>query len=113
MLEKVTQKWQYHHVYQHGRKQWNHRFVLYICKNGRKHSRLGLTVSKKVGKSVQRNRVKRLIREVFRLNQHRIADGYDIVVVARRAATELKYQQAEGALLYLLRRMRTLKNDRH
>ncbi len=113
MLEKLTRKWEYKHVYKHGKKLWNYTFVLYICKNDRTNSRIGLTVSKKVGKSVQRSRVKRLIRETFRLNQHRIVDGYDIVVIARRAAVNLKYQQAEAALLYLLRRARMLRSDRY
>ncbi|MCE9589371.1 MAG: ribonuclease P protein component [Planctomycetes bacterium] len=63
--------------------------------NGLAHMRLGLSVSRRVGTAVARNRVKRMLREVFRLNQHDWPRGYDIVVVVRphEAATLAEYQK--------------------
>jgi len=54
-------------------------------------TRLGITVSKKIGNAVKRNRIKRVIRELFRLNKNRFPVGYDIVIVARRDASHLSY----------------------
>jgi len=72
--------------------------------------RLGITVSKRVGKSVQRNRVKRLIRESFRQLRPRIKTEYDIVVVGRTPACQLMCQEAEDGLFHLFRKASILKN---
>lgn len=112
MLGRLTRRWEFNRVYKHGQKYWNYGFVLYVYRNNGENTRVGLTVSKKVGKSVIRNRVKRLIRESFRRNAPAIAGGYDIVVIARPAAARLKYQQVEAALLYLLRQARVLRKVR-
>lgn len=65
-------------------------FIVYGRSNGRPHTRLGITVSRKVGKAVVRNRVKRLVREAFRRNRGALPTGLDLVLVARagRPATE-------------------------
>ena len=107
----LKNKWEFERVYKNGKRYWNKIFVMYIMPNKINMTRLGLTVSKKVGKSVKRNRVKRLIRESFRLSQEQIMPGYDIVVVAQPSAYGLKCQQARLELLSLLRRAGILKGD--
>jgi ribonuclease P protein component len=59
-------------------------FVLYVCENGLDFSRLGLVVPKRVGNAVFRNRIKRLLREAFRLTLRELPAGYDAVCIARR-----------------------------
>ncbi|HIE29673.1 TPA: ribonuclease P protein component [Candidatus Poribacteria bacterium] len=108
---RLKKKREFERVYKNGRRYWNKTFVIYILPNGINVTRLGLTVSKKVGKSVKRNRVKRLIRESFRLSQEQIMPGYDIVVVAQPRACGLKCQQAQSELLSLFRRGRILKTS--
>jgi len=109
--EKLQKKWEFQRGYKKGRKYWNRYFVVYVYRNTYNVTRLGITASKKIGKSVERNRAKRLIREVFRLSKEKIHPEYDVIVVGRSPSIHLKYQQAQDAMLRLFRRARILKNQ--
>lgn len=76
---------------------------MYIAPNEMKETRLGISVSKKVGNSVVRHRIIRLIRESYRLNKSCIKTGYDIVVVARQSAKGKNYKDLNSAMLHLLK----------
>lgn len=89
-------------VYQRGRSLANRTLVMYVLPTGKEFpSRIGMSVSKKVGNSVIRHRVKRLIRESHRLNRYKIASGFDIVVIARNEAKNRDYRDIEKAFLHL------------
>ena len=75
--------------------------VLYARKNGTDTNRVGITVSKKLGHAVVRNRVRRRVREVYRLNEDRFAPGWDIVVVVRTKAIHADFQTLTNAYLQL------------
>lgn len=75
--------------------------ALYVRKNGRGYNRLGLTVGAKLGKAVRRNRVRRRIRESYRVNEDKFLTGYDIVVVARSRAVNASYREIQRSLLRL------------
>ena len=75
--------------------------VLYARKNHTATNRVGVTVSKKLGCAVVRNRVRRRLREVDRLNERRVAPGWDIVVVARSRCIDADFQKLTGAYLSL------------
>jgi len=72
-----------------------------VLDTDRKGARIGISVSKKVGNSVVRHRFARLVRESFRLNEDMLEDGKDIVVVARAAARDKKFDKIESAFLHL------------
>ena len=88
-------------VYRDGRSYANRLLVMYTLKNDSDRNRLGISVSKKVGNSVVRHRVTRLIREAYRLNRANIDVGYDIVIVARPSSKDKKCQDIESALMHL------------
>ena len=91
-------------VYKTGKSFANRYLVMYLApaREGT-DGRIGISVSKKVGNSVVRHRVKRLIKESYRLNENRFRTGCDIVVVARKEAKGRNYSEIESALLHLAR----------
>ena len=89
--ERLCKKSEFKTVYEKGRRLFSDHFVIMYLPNNLKYSRLGITVSKKIGNAVKRNRVKRLVREFFRLNKKDLPCGYDIVFIAKKGAEELNY----------------------
>ena len=88
-------------VYKKGKSTANKYLVMYVLKNETEENRLGISVSKKVGNSVVRHRITRLIRESYRLNIDKFGKGYDLVVIARTTAKDRTYKEIESALLHL------------
>lgn len=88
-------------VYRTGKSCANKFLIMYVRQTQAEISRIGISVSKKVGNSVVRHRMTRLIRESFRLHQDEIQTGLDIVVVVRAAAREEGFQSIEGAYMHL------------
>ena len=97
---------EFQRVYRKGTSQANRYLVMYVLENQHMKNRLGISVSKKVGNSVVRHRVTRLIRESYRLNERSFRQGLDIVVVARPNAKDKSYQEIESALMHLAGRMK-------
>lgn len=85
----------------------NRLLVMYVRENPENRdagiNRVGISVSKKVGNSVIRHRVKRVIREIFRLNDAMFSKGLDIVIIARVEAKKAGYQELENAVMHLCR----------
>ena len=83
-------------IYSKGRSAVTPFLVLYCRQNGQNHNRLGVTVSTKLGGAVTRNRARRRLREVFRLAQPEMKQGWDIVLVARTRAVEGPWRKLTG-----------------
>ena len=109
MLESIKKNDEFRYVYQHGKSYANKYLVMYLWNSGREESRLGISVSKKVGNSVVRHRLARLIRESCRLNGERFHSGWDIVIVVRPAAKGKDYKEINSAVLHLAGLHRILK----
>ena len=88
-------------VYRNGKSYANKYLVMYLAKSDLDENRIGISVSKKVGNSVVRHRIIRLIRESYRLNEAAFHTGYDIVVVARAGAKGKDYSDISSALMHL------------
>ena len=99
--ESLKKNHQFQFVYKYGKSYANKYLVMYIKENGMERNRIGISVSKKVGNSVVRHRITRLVRESYRLHEAVFNSGLDIVIVARKSAASVGYEEIESALLHL------------
>ncbi|MEG1257096.1 ribonuclease P protein component [Clostridium sp.] len=102
--ERLRKNPEFRLVYRRGKSTATSLLVLYVLKNNKGINRIGISVSKKVGKSVVRSRVKRLIGESARLNKQGLKQGYDLVFVARSASNDKCYKEIENSVKYLFRK---------
>ena len=91
----VKENYEFRRMYAKGRSGVSSCLVVYFRPNRRGHNRLGVTVSTKLGGAVVRNRVRRRLREIFRLAQPRMKQGYDVILVARNRAASADYHELE------------------
>lgn len=99
--ESLKRNEDFQQVYRQGKSYANRYLIMYVLENKMDGNRLGISVSKKVGNSVVRHRVTRLIRESYRLQEDIFNSGLDMVVIARKNANGRTYQELESALLHL------------
>ena len=102
---RLTKREYFDKVYRHGKSTANHQFVLYYkAQPQQDFFRLGVSVSKKLGNAVVRNRIRRLLKEIVRLHAARIPGGYDLILIARKPAAEMSYLEMEKSVLHVLKR---------
>lgn len=109
--DSLRKNFEFRNVYNKGKSFANKHLVLYIKPNNLSVNRLGISVSKKVGKSVVRSRVTRLIRESYRLNELSIEQGYDIVVLARVMASEIDFHQMQRSFCHVSKNLGILNTS--
>ena len=106
-LDSIKNTRSFKAVYSHGRHEANAYFVMYVMANDNGFNRLGLSISKKVGNAVVRNRIRRLVKESCRLMAYRVIRGFDIVIVARQAASSMP---RDGAFCKVYKALESLFN---
>ena len=99
--ESLKKNSDFKNVYTRGKSYANKYLVMYVLENNLGKNRIGISVSKKVGNSVVRHRITRLVRESYRLHENIFNSGLDIVIAARKGASTVKYAEIESALLHL------------
>ncbi|WP_026568921.1 MULTISPECIES: ribonuclease P protein component [Sediminibacillus] len=96
-------------VFKKGKSFANRQLVIYyLAKTGQEHYRIGLSVSKKIGNAVVRNRIKRYLRQAFLELDEQVADTYDIIVIARKPAKDMDFHQIKKSLMHVLSKSRLL-----
>ena len=92
-------------LYSKGKSAASQCVVIYCRRNGRPENRLGISVSTKLGGAVVRNKIRRRLKEIYRLNEGGLAIGYDIVIVARTKSRHSTYRELESSVLALFRKL--------
>ena len=97
-------------VYSKGKNYWNRNLILYVRKNNLDNSRVGYSITKKVGNSVVRNKIRRRLKEIYRLNFINLKPGYDLIFIPKKNVVDISYKELESAVLHLLKISHMLEN---
>ncbi|WP_243292741.1 ribonuclease P protein component [Bacillus sp. FJAT-47783] len=102
---RIKKNDEFQKVFKNGKSMANRQFVIYMLDQPEEvEFRLGLSVSKKIGKAVVRNQIKRYIRQVFLEEKENIIKGKDYIIIARKPAAEMNYHEVHKSLLHLFRK---------
>ncbi|MCD6353382.1 MAG: ribonuclease P protein component [Proteobacteria bacterium] len=103
--ERVTKKTEFQIIFKNGARYITRNFIVIIYQNNQGLQRLGVSVSKKVGGAVKRNRVKRLLREFFRLNKGQLPEASDILFIAKPGSSQINYSTLSEEMLGFFQRL--------
>jgi ribonuclease P protein component len=102
---RLRRKEDFNKVYRHGKSAANHQFVIYYKKQSNSIPfKLGISVSKKVGTAVVRNRIRRVVKEIVRHHVDDIAPGNEYILIARKPAAEMDYAEMEKSIVHVMKR---------
>ena len=96
--DRILKRREFLELSKYGRRIQNEHFIAYFSPGQCNRSRLGVTVTKKVGKAVTRNKIKRFVREFFRLNRHCLSGQWDINIIAKRQSAGISSEKAYRSL---------------
>ena len=109
--ESLKKNYEFRRLYSKGKSTAASTLACYCRKNGRGTNRVGYTVSNKIGNAVTRNRIRRRLREIYRLHERQLKRGFDIVIVARHRAGEADYHRLERDVLKSFEKLALLKEE--
>lgn len=107
---RLAKRDDFNKVFRFGKSVANQQFVLYhLLKPEHEFFRLGVSVSKKIGNAIVRNRLRRVMKEIVRLHKDCITLTADFILIARKPIVEMDYQQIEGCMLHVLKKANLYK----
>lgn len=108
---RIKKNLEFQNVFRQGKSFANRQLVIYyIERQEQEHFRIGLSVGKKIGNAVTRNRIKRHLRQAFQELQDDIKNNYDIVIIARQPTKDLGFHEMKKSVSHLLYKQHLLKN---
>ncbi|TMN22275.1 ribonuclease P protein component [Lentibacillus cibarius] len=108
-MNRIKDNKQFQYVFKHGNSFANRQLVLYYMKRSElTHFRVGLSVGKKIGNAVTRNRIKRYLRQAFHELEAGVLPAYDIVIIARQPTKRMNFHEVKKSLMHLLSKEKLL-----
>lgn len=108
---RLRSNMEFKRVYNGGKSYWNRNLVLYVKKNDVENTRVGYSITKKIGNSVVRNRLRRRMKEIYRLNFDGVKGNYDLIFIPKRNTIDISYKELESAMLHILKIANVLKGQ--
>ncbi len=105
---------EFNKVYKNGRSYWNKYLVIYVYKNPANKgniTKVGYTITKKIGNAVTRNSIRRRMKEIVRLNFSNIKPGYDIIFIPKKNIVNLSYKELENSMIHILKIAKIYKGE--
>ncbi len=109
--DRLLKRFEFVHLATNAKKIGNRHFIVFYEQNKQESSRLGITVSRKVGKAVTRNRIKRIARECFRRHRPDLSNHWDLHIIAKRQAADISNQALTQSMHMLLKRIDASQNE--
>ncbi len=107
---RLRKNMEFKRVYNGGKSYWNRNLILYVRKNDLQNSRIGITITKKIGNAVVRNRIRRRIKEIIRLKLGNIKSGYDLILIPKKNVGDISYKDLESAMIHIMRISKIVKD---
>ena len=108
LTSALKKNYEFKRLYNKGKSAASQCAAVYCRRNGRAENRLGITVSTKLGGAVQRNRIRRRLKEIYRLNEGKLSLGYDVVIVARMRSKFAGFSELESSILAVFKKLKLL-----
>jgi len=108
--KSLTKNYEFRRLYNKGKTAASKCVAVYCMRNYKDINRLGITVSTKLGGAVERNRIRRRLKEIYRLNEYTLCVGYDIVIVARQRCRYASWNELESSTLSLFKKLKLINS---
>ena len=102
-IKSLRKNREFKEIYKTGKNYWNRNLILYVKENDLKENRVGYSITKKVGNSVVRNKIRRRMKEIYRLNLVDIKEGYDFIFIPKKNVTDISYKELESAMIHIMK----------
>lgn len=102
-IETLKSNMEFNRVYSKGKNFWNRNLILYVRKSDSKNTRVGYSITKKVGNAVVRNKVRRRLKEIHRLYTNNIKVGYELIIIPKKNVVDISYKELESAVLHIFK----------
>lgn len=108
---RLRKNCEFQHIYKVGKNYWNRNIILYKMKNNLNETRVGFTISKKIGNAVIRNKTKRRMREAYLRSICDLKSGYDLIFIPKKHIVDISFEELEKSIRHILKISGLLERD--
>ena len=108
-MNRLRSNMEFKKVYKYGKNYWNRNLILYVMKNDLGYTRVGYSITKKIGNSVVRNRIRRQMKEIYRLKFDLIENNYDLIFIPKKNVVDISYEKLDSAMIHIMNLAKLLK----